>query len=549
MAGRKNRVEERFRVSYHKDINAAQSAAGVRIMKKKLNIPLIILVSVVCIMVAVLIFYLSGQNVQQTVGLTERIQYAVNKVLPNVDLEQIPFSIRQMAHIVEYILLGLSVAVLVLLFADAYYLKMFGAIAICFIYSVSDQIHKFFVPGREFDWYDLILDAFGYITAIALVNLIYWIIRSIVISPYEDEDHPGVLKLALVVILPAVLAVGGFLGYRQSLVNAIEQEKLEQEQELARQESVRSEIEEQGPYGLLEQGVALNIMVVGGSNASGAGTNLEQKSWLLQLNEQLEETYGTQSNYINLSLEGNGIFASYVQIMTLEEQNIDLIILCPQPDDEILDYSEEYESLLRAAMTNNPHCDIIAVTDLSQQTQEMSDAVIALAGHYDIGVSVVGLESDLADSEGVLTEQGNEEYYKAIWNVIKKKVDDGEKIDASAALPSVYSDRVFDPESFRIVEKDSFEEVSDTEYLLKGIETDGVVAVSYAFVPGDNQLKYYYDGSLCGTSDMKFDYDFTQKHIFPISNEVPVESRIKLKFKTAEQADTFENLIFVGYMD
>lgn len=42
-------------------------------------------------------------------------------------------------------------------------------VGICPAYSLFDQIHKLFVPGREFDAMDLGFDAMGYMAACALV--------------------------------------------------------------------------------------------------------------------------------------------------------------------------------------------------------------------------------------------------------------------------------------------------------------------------------------------------------------------------------------------
>lgn len=46
------------------------------------------------------------------------------------------------------------------------------AVVICAAYSLFDQTHKLFVPGREFDPTDLVFDAIGYVLAIGVALLV-----------------------------------------------------------------------------------------------------------------------------------------------------------------------------------------------------------------------------------------------------------------------------------------------------------------------------------------------------------------------------------------
>lgn len=43
---------------------------------------------------------------------------------------------------------------------------------ITFSYGLFDEIHQIFIPGRYFDWWDLIADVFGSIIGILLVKMI-----------------------------------------------------------------------------------------------------------------------------------------------------------------------------------------------------------------------------------------------------------------------------------------------------------------------------------------------------------------------------------------
>ncbi len=85
---------------------------------------------------------------------------------------------RKAAHVAEFGLVGLFASLSALCLAgshrDGNGRILFGAtIVFCAACSLVDQTHKLFVPGREFEGFDLLLDAFGYTSAIVLVFLLF----------------------------------------------------------------------------------------------------------------------------------------------------------------------------------------------------------------------------------------------------------------------------------------------------------------------------------------------------------------------------------------
>ena len=89
--------------------------------------------------------------------------------------------VRHWAHTVEFGALGLFVAISALLVLRGRPAALAGAcsLAICAVCSLVDQCHKLFVPGRHFDWFDLVMDALGYCTSIAIVLVIVAVVRRI----------------------------------------------------------------------------------------------------------------------------------------------------------------------------------------------------------------------------------------------------------------------------------------------------------------------------------------------------------------------------------
>lgn len=80
--------------------------------------------------------------------------------------------IRKWAHTVEFLALGIPVAIAALLWwgdPDSAKARVLISVLICACASLFDQTHKLFVPGREFDASDLMFDLLGYGAGIAFV--------------------------------------------------------------------------------------------------------------------------------------------------------------------------------------------------------------------------------------------------------------------------------------------------------------------------------------------------------------------------------------------
>lgn len=84
-------------------------------------------------------------------------------------------NIRRVAHTVEFFFVGLFASAAVACLGERLPCARFRYVFVllfCIVYSVGDQVHKIFVPGRHFDMIDLGFDAAGYIVATLLVLLV-----------------------------------------------------------------------------------------------------------------------------------------------------------------------------------------------------------------------------------------------------------------------------------------------------------------------------------------------------------------------------------------
>lgn len=87
-------------------------------------------------------------------------------------------NVRRWAHVSEFFVQGMFLFGVALLWPGenkhhrcgrGAYVRVGIALSVCMVCSLFDQVHKMFVPGREFDPLDFPFDALGYMTALLLV--------------------------------------------------------------------------------------------------------------------------------------------------------------------------------------------------------------------------------------------------------------------------------------------------------------------------------------------------------------------------------------------
>lgn len=122
----------------------------------------------------VAIYLLARQDTAGTRRLAWQAEHLLMRIIPPTGTGDIGeptwlgLSIRRIAHIVEYALLGAFAAALCLSGSGSKPRQALCAMLICLLASIADEAHKIFVPGRHFDPVDLVLDALGYIPVICL---------------------------------------------------------------------------------------------------------------------------------------------------------------------------------------------------------------------------------------------------------------------------------------------------------------------------------------------------------------------------------------------
>ena len=121
------------------------------------------------------IFVLSQQGISETQSLAWRVEQELVRIIPpngsgeTGEPTWFGLTIRRLAHIAEFFVLGLAAAAVALTLFGSGRQAVGIAAALCLAASVADELHKVFVPGRHFDPADLVLDALGYLLALLLV--------------------------------------------------------------------------------------------------------------------------------------------------------------------------------------------------------------------------------------------------------------------------------------------------------------------------------------------------------------------------------------------
>lgn len=126
--------------------------------------------------VLVVIWLLTIQTPAETTSLSGIFSGTLAR-LTGIDPERASWAVRKVVHTVEFFPVGLTMALTALAWLAPedqrrHRRVALVVLALCFACSLGDQVHKTFVPGREFDALDMAFDAAGYVLGILLAAAI-----------------------------------------------------------------------------------------------------------------------------------------------------------------------------------------------------------------------------------------------------------------------------------------------------------------------------------------------------------------------------------------
>lgn len=157
---------------------------------------MIIITGILILVMMVIIFIFSTQNVNTSDSLSGsitriimKLMKAIQKLFPNQGGSDIPYDpnysffddlnhyVRKLAHITEFALLGASVtghifACLKRKEGRFNVIKGLMCLVIGFLYACTDELHQLFVEGRGAQFKDVLIDTFGVLMGITIVYVI-----------------------------------------------------------------------------------------------------------------------------------------------------------------------------------------------------------------------------------------------------------------------------------------------------------------------------------------------------------------------------------------
>jgi len=138
----------------------------------------------------VVMFLFSSQNGTGSSSLSMKVTRVIAKVtFFNYDdmtlsqqtfiVKELNYFIRKVAHFMIYMIIGMCSYYILYALIENIRKKALVACVMCFVYALSDEIHQFFVPGRDFKVTDIIIDMFGVVIGMIMLRVLFIVIEYI----------------------------------------------------------------------------------------------------------------------------------------------------------------------------------------------------------------------------------------------------------------------------------------------------------------------------------------------------------------------------------
>ena len=136
---------------------------------------------IVLILWMIVIFSFSSADANKSTGTSDKVittmieikDKITNNETPNNEKEIIvknsSFYVRKIAHITEYLILGLLMFNALKQFNI---LNIYYAIILCILYSCTDEFHQLFINGRSGSFRDILIDTIGILLGTYLYKIL-----------------------------------------------------------------------------------------------------------------------------------------------------------------------------------------------------------------------------------------------------------------------------------------------------------------------------------------------------------------------------------------
>lgn len=143
-------------------------------MKKTISIVLLILWMII-------IFSFSSADANKSTGTSDKVITTMIEIKDKITDQETPinekeiivknssFYVRKIAHITEYLILGLLMFNALKQFNI---LNIYYAIILCVLYSCTDEFHQLFINGRSGSFRDVLIDTIGILLGTYLYKIL-----------------------------------------------------------------------------------------------------------------------------------------------------------------------------------------------------------------------------------------------------------------------------------------------------------------------------------------------------------------------------------------
>jgi len=121
------------------------------------------------------IFMMSHCNAEVSSSQSSTIVGLINNITNTSNPDILTTLVRKSAHFFEYLILGILTINVIKDYVNIknYKKLILFSIIICIIYAFSDEVHQIYVPGRDGNVVDCLIDSFGSLSGILIYYLFY----------------------------------------------------------------------------------------------------------------------------------------------------------------------------------------------------------------------------------------------------------------------------------------------------------------------------------------------------------------------------------------
>ena len=300
-------------------------------------------------------------------------------------------------------------------------------------------------------------------------------------------------------------------------------------------------------YQKLIDGFDVNILVVGDTFADGSAASAVEKRWTNLLPKAIADAYDVNANLKTMIFDDNTSYSFYALVKQMStDESYDLVIICSGQYDAEETSTLHYEALIRALREKFGDINMIAILEHAQKDYTAKiTGIQALAEHYGLQAADM-VESFREEYDPYTTydffpnDEGHQAYCDTLMEVIKEGAEAGTGRTAEDVEPMDGQAANYDVLTF--IPASEFDRTDNTRYTLNA-PAAGNIGIDFDYINGDNGETVVIDGEdIVYEKTKKFNSPSSQRQIIYAAGGVNATTKVRVKFESKEEADTFRGM-------